>query len=317
MTIPTYRMPAKNRIRSVVIFSGLLLALSLGSDAQHRTTVTTAVATSAVEVKTEPNAAIWIDELRRGTTDASGRLSINQLKPGRHTLRVRATGFTEKTLPLTAGSRVITVPLVRTTDAAELAFQTAESAREKARDDESRKAAVELYRKAIKLRKSNAAAHLGLARVLLDQDDYDAASAQVEEARRYRPLYAEASAVQGRIQRSTAFMDQAIVSFKRSIREARGFQPEAHTGLAMVYEEKGRYDEAAAEFQTALQQLSDSEPVIYQLLGAVYEKLEKYNEAVASYEKYLELAPNGSLAPALRSVIEQLRIQASGQQLSP
>jgi regulator of sirC expression with transglutaminase-like and TPR domain len=49
---------------------------------------------------------------------------------------------------------------------------------------------------------------------------------------------------------------------------------------------------------------------LYQLLGAVYEKLEKYKEAVAAYEKYLELAPDGNLAPAIRSVMDQLRKQA-------
>ena len=67
----------------------------------------------------------------------------------------------------------------------------------------------------------------------------------------------------------------------------------------------------------ALEQLSDSEPVIYQLLGAVYEKQQKYKDAVAAYEKYLQLAPNGSLAPALRSIIDQLRRDAEGQEIVP
>ncbi|MDQ6653631.1 MAG: tetratricopeptide repeat protein, partial [Acidobacteriota bacterium] len=88
-------------------------------------------------------------------------------------------------------------------------------------------------------------------------------------------------------------------------------------GLARVLEEKGQYAEAIAEYRTAIAQLSDSEPVIYQLLGAAYEKQQKYKEAVAAYEKYLELAPNGSLAPALRSIIEQLRRDAAGQEIIP
>ena len=106
-------------------------------------------------------------------------------------------------------------------------------------------------------------------------------------------------------------------SFRRAIREGRGFQPEAHVGLGRVLEEKGDYAEAAAEFQTAIEQLSDSEPVIYQLLGAAYDHAQKYKEAVAAYEKYLELAPNGSLAPAIRSLIEQLRRQAAGEEIIP
>ena len=71
------------------------------------------------------------------------------------------------------------------------------------------------------------------------------------------------------------------------------------------------------EYQTAIKQLADSEPVIYQLLGAAYEKLEKYKEALAAYEKYLQLAPNGSLAPAIRSIIDQVRREAAGREIVP
>jgi cytochrome c-type biogenesis protein CcmH/NrfG len=42
--------------------------------------------------------------------------------------------------------------------------------------------------------------------------------------------------------------------------------------------------------------------------------MEKYKDAVEAYEKYLELAPDGSLAPAVRSIIDQLRRQAAEQQ---
>jgi len=40
-------------------------------------------------------------------------------------------------------------------------------------------------------------------------------------------------------------------------------------------------------------------------------------DAVVAYEKYLALAPNGSLAPAIRSIIEQLRRDAAGQEIIP
>jgi len=38
---------------------------------------------------------------------------------------------------------------------------------------------------------------------------------------------------------------------------------------------------------------------------------------VAAYEKYLALAPNGSYAAAIRSIIEQLRRDATGQEIIP
>jgi predicted negative regulator of RcsB-dependent stress response len=302
------------------LFASILLTVLFVSPdhliAQKRT-ATQPSPSASLTLTTEPNAIIWIDEIRRGVTDASGRLELKKISAGRHTLRARAMGFKEVTMPLLAGRRTPPVKLIKTTDQAELAFQQAEDAREKAKDDGARQKAADLYREALKLRPAFPAAHVGLARVLLDLNQYQPGLAEIEAARRTRAAYAEASAIEGRINREAAFTDEAIRSFRRAIREANGLQPEAHVGLARALEEKGQYDEAILEFRKALDQLSDSEPVIYQLLGAAYERTQKYKEAVAAYEKYLALAPNGSLAPAIRSIIDQLRRDAAGQEIIP
>ncbi|MEP6911597.1 MAG: tetratricopeptide repeat protein [bacterium] len=284
---------------------------------QRRSNATPLSSSRSLTITTEPNAIIWIDDIRRGVTDATGTLELKKISAGRHTMRLRAIGFKEKTIPLLAGKRNMAVNLVKTSDQAELAFQQAEEAREKARDDASRKKAAELYRETLKLRPAFPAAHVGLARVMLDLNQYEQGLAEIEEARRIRPAYAEASAVEGRIHREAAFTEEAIQSFRRAIREGKGFQPEAHVGLARVFEEKGQYAEAILEYRKAIAQLSDSEPVIYQLLGAAYEKLQNYKDAIVAYKKYLELAPNGSLAPAIRSMIDQLRRDAAGQEIIP
>ena len=235
----------------------------------------------------------------------------------RHTVRVRAVGFKESTTLLPLGQHTVTVKLVTTTDKAELLFQQAEAAREEARNDADKEAAADLYREAIKFRPRYPAAQVGLARLLMDLNQFEKAHAAIDAARVSNPNYAEASAIEGRVFREAAFENEAIKSFRRSIREGNGFQPEAHVGLARVLEEKGQLADAAAEFEKAIAQLSDSEPVIYQLLGSTYEKLEKPKEAVAAYEKYLELAPNGSYAAALRSIITQLKREAAGEQIIP
>lgn len=297
------------------------VALSLFSPtaifSQRRNSSAPLSSARSLVITTEPNAIIWIDEIRRGVTDASGKLELNNVSAGRHVLRVRATGFKETSSPLITGRRSVAIKLVRTTDQAELLFQQAEAAREKAKDEPGRLNAAELYRQAIKLRPAYPVAHLGLARVLLDLNQYQRALDEIEQARRTRPVYPEASAVEGRIHREAAFDEEAIQSFRRAIREGKGFQPEAHVGLARVLEEKGQYPEAILEYRRAIAQLSDSEPVIYQLLGAAYEKQQNYKEAIVAYEKYLALAPNGSLAGAIRSVIEQLRRDAAGQEIIP
>lgn len=274
-------------------------------------------AQSPLTITSEPNAVVWIDDIRRGTTDDSGKLAVTKISPGRHTVRVRAGGFKETTATLLPGRRTLAVKLAPTTDQAELLFQQAETAREQARDDQGRQKAADLYREAIKLRPAFPAARVGLARVLLDLNQFKEAHAEIDAARKARLAYAEASAIEGRIYREEAFADDAIRSFRRAIREAGGVQPEAYVGLARVYEDKGQFAEAIVEFRKALAQLGDSEPVIYQMLGAAYERVEKKKEAVTAYEKYLELAPNGSYAAAIRSILEQLKREAAGEQIIP
>ena len=274
-------------------------------------------AQAPLTITTEPNAIVWVDELRRGTTDGSGKLTVNKVSAGRHVVRVRAKGFKETTTPLLPGRRSLSVKLLPTTDQAELLFQEAEIAREKARGDEALKQAADLYREAIKLRPAFPAAQVGLARVLMDLNEFKEAHAAIDAARRTKPSYAEASAVEGRLYRDEAFDNEALSSFRRALREAGGFQPEAHVGMAKVYEDKGQFAQAVAEYRAAIAQLSDSEPVIYQMLGAAYEKMEKPKEAVTAYEKYLQLAPNGSYAAAIRSILEQLKREGAGEQIIP
>lgn len=296
------------RFGTIVLILSAFLSTVLAQQQRPRKLATDIART--LNIVSEPNAIVWLDEIRRGTTDAGGTLAGIKASSGAHVLRVRAGGFKETSLPVTAAQRgEIRVRLVRTTDQAELKFQRAETARETARDDAARQKAVELYRQALETRQNFPAAHVGLARVLLDLNDTNGALAEIEAARRYRAIYPEASAVEGRIHREAGQTDEAIGAFNRSIRESHGFQPEAHVGIGRVYEDKGQYELAAREFKIAVEQLSDTEPIIYQLLGVAYEKAGENKEAILAYENYLRLAPNGSLAPAVRSIVEQLRQQ--------
>ena len=265
------------------------------------------VPAGTLSISTQPGAVVWVDEVRRGVADAAGKLQL-KLTPGRHSLRVRAKGFAEKTLALLPTQRgALNVALTQTADEAELLFQQAEEAREKGNNA----AAVELYRQALAKRARFAEAHLGLARSLESQENFDEALEELREARRDRPVYPESWAVEGRIQRSLADYAASLAAFARALREARGFQPEAHTGVGIVHEDKARYEEAVEAFRKAVAQLSDTEPVLYELLARNLEKLERWKEAVAAYEKYLELAPQGAHASAVNSIIDQLRKQAA------
>ncbi len=285
--------------------------------------VTPAISQTArtITIITEPNAIVWIDDIRRGTTDESGKLTVKPVAAGIRKLRVRAEGFKEITQNLTAAQKgEVKVALVKTTDEGELAYQEAEKM-----SSIDREKAVALYEKAAKLRPKSAEIYLGMARVLTDAGSHDDALEAIKKARRVRPVYAEASAIEGRIYKDAGEEEQAITSFKRAIREGKGIQPEAYTGLGLLYKdkaagaggdfaaEKAYYEEAAKQFIKAIEQLSASEPVVYILLGEVYEKLNRDKDAIAVYEQFLRDFPDSSERTAVESFIVQLKKKMAGQ----
>ena len=127
----------------------------------------------------------------------------------------------------------------------------------------------------------------------------------------------------GRIYKEGGDEDKAIAAFKRAIGEGKGFQPEAYTGLGLLYKEKAEgfggagdfenedlnYTEAAKNLRVALRQLSGAPDavIIYQLIGLIYERQKKYTDAIAVYEEFLRIFPNSNEATAVRSFIVQLR----------
>lgn len=279
-----------------------------------------------ITIVSEPGASVWLNDILRGKTDESGSLTIKPVSAGAHKIRVRADGFKEASQNLLAAQKgEVKIALVTTTDAAELAFQEAERL-----TLVDREKAVAAYRKAIGLRPKYAEAQLALARVLSAMNKFEDALTAIKEARKARPAYAEASAVEGRIYVSEGLEDsepKAIAAFKRAIVEGKGFQPEAQTGLGLLYKEKAEaagsggdteaeeanYLLAAGFFKKAIAQLAGAPDAItiYQFLGLSYEKMKKYDEAIKIYEEFLRAFPDSNEASAVESFIVQIKKQMS------
>lgn len=279
-----------------------------------------------ITIVSEPNAVVWINDIRYGTTDESGKLTIKNAPNGTRRLRVRAYGFKETTQNLTAAQKGdVKVELAKTTDEAEATFQEAE--RQTSLD---RREAIKFYEKAISLRPRYPEAYLALARVSLDAGDIDRAIKAIKQAQKLRPAYAEASAVEGRIYLAEGNEEKAIVAFKRAITEGKGFQPEAYTGLGLFYKdkaesaaaegdyenEKANYELAAANLKKSIAQLGTAPDAItiYQLLGLAYERMKNYREAIALYEDFLRFFPDSNEASAVESFIVQLKKQMNDEQ---
>ena len=282
-------------------------------------------ASRAITVVTEPNAAVWMDDLRRGTADENGKLTIKSVSPGAHKIRVRADGFKETTQTLAPVQKgEIKISPVKTTDEAELAFQEAERL-----SVIDRSKAIAAYRRAISLRPKYPEAQVALARILSDAGDNESALQAIAAARRARPVFPEASAIEGRIYKADEKEDKAIASYKRAIREGKGFQPEAHAGLGLIYKDHAEnagivndlenqninYKLATDELYIAAKQLSGAPDaiVIYQLIGEIYEKMHEYKKAIAVYEDFLRVFPDADEATAVKSFIVQLKKQMNDE----
>lgn len=275
--------------------------------------------TRAIVVVTEPDSSVWLDGVLYGRTSGEGELAISTVAPGRKVIRVRSDGFREALKPLLpTQSGKVSIPLTKTTDPAELAFQEAE--RQAVLD---RAKAVEAYERAIRLRPSYVEPYIGLARVLSEMGEIDRVEKAIAAARKAKPGLAETSVIEGRILKSQGEDDSAIRSYKKAIKEAGGFQPEAYTGLGLIYKERAEeggstgdpakeaanYAEAARNLSLAIKQLSGAPDsvILYQLLGLVYEQQKKPSQAIAVYEEFLRFFPDHSEADAFRSFIVQLK----------
>ncbi len=310
---------------SIVVAVFLSVILTQIGLSQAKKPVTATAQFRAITVITEPAASIWVDGVLFGKAAADGRLEIKSISSGAHSIRVRADGFKERSQPLTAAQKgEIKIALVATTDEAELAFQ--EAVRLGSSDREK---AIAAYKRAIKLRPNYPEAYLALARTQSDTGELEDAQRSISSARKLRPGYAEATAVEGRILKESGEEQKAIAAFKRSITEGKGFQPEALTGLGLLYKERAEgsggaggfeeeqvnYTESAKYLKSALKQLSGAPDalVVYQLLGLIYERQEKLAEAIDTYEEFLRLFPDTAESSAVRSFIVQLRKQLNGQ----
>ncbi len=193
--------------------------------------------------------------------------------------------------------------------------------------EEDKEQAAELYQKAIKLRPKYAEAYLGLARALSESGKLKEAHEAVKNGRKIRPIYSELTAVEGRIYRAEGEEENVIKSFERAIREGGGFQPEAYTGLAILFKEKAEfagssgdfdeeddnYDKAAKYFIKAIEQLSGTEPIVYYFLGGIYEKQEMYKEAIGVYEQFIRDMPDHDEVSVMQSFIVQIKKRMNGE----
>ena len=295
------------------VFSALLLPRG-GEGQPARAPSENPRAQARLVISTLPEAVVFLNGVRRGTTDAHGILALT-VEPGTYTLRVSKLGRQEverrvHLQPGVARRLVLSLPPLR--DRAERHRQQGDAWREQKL---FARAVVE-YRRAIALRGGRfPRARLGLARALLALEEHEDALRHVRRAlAESRAPLPEAHTLLGNILRAQGLYEEAIREYRAALRHAGGFSPEAHAGLALALEEVGETDAAITHMRTAIAQNADTEPILYYLLGNLLLTADRLPEAIAAYEAYLRLAPQSETAPAVRSLVEQLRRELASQE---
>jgi predicted Zn-dependent protease len=250
---------------------------------------------------------VFINDIRHGSTPASGELDLPRVKSGSYPIRIRTVGYADfhGTIVITpGGERTLKVKQLPTQDEGLIHYQKGENLRDAKNETE----AVAEFKKAVRLKPGLAEARISMARSLISLEDFDGAETQLQAAIRLGgALAAEGTTVLANLRRSQGLYDEAIAAYRRAIRLARGVSPEAHIGLAIALEEKGSVGAAIAEYGAGIRQDMDTEPILYYLLGRAFEKQGDQDQAVEAYQGYLRLDPQGQYSSAVASIVDRLK----------
>ena len=160
-------------------------------------------------------------------------------------------------------------------------------------------------RKAIKLYGSFPRAYTLLGTAYLEQENWDEAEKALQKAISLDDKASDAYLGLGAVFNQTKQYQLAEVPLLRGL-ELKPDAPTGHYELAKTYWFLGRWQEAAPHARSAVAAMPEAAPP-HALLGNILLREGNPQGALDEYQQYLLLDPFGSLAPAVRQVVEKLK----------
>jgi len=259
------------------------------------------------------------------TTDGSGRCRFAPGGAGRYIVRVKQFGYKETSaeidlvdtlrayVPLElkpdkgtalpdSHEEVPSVSVVDLTvpEKARSEFQKGQAALKENKLEES----VSHLRKAIKFYEPFPQAYTLLGTAYLEQANWTEAEKALQRATRLDDKASDAYLALGAVFNETKKYPHAETALLRGL-ELKPDAPAGHYELAKTYWFLGRWQEAAPHARKAVSSMPDvASP--HALLGNILLRQEDAQGALDEYHEYLRLEPFGSMAPAVRQVVEKL-----------
>lgn len=259
------------------------------------------------------------------TTDGAGQCRFVPGGAGRYVVRVKQFGYKEASVyvdlvdilqayvPLELKPDTGTVlpdshQGIPSVSAADLAVP--ENAREEFRKGQSAlkerklEESVSHLRKAIKFYEAFPQAYTLLGTAYLEQENWKEAEKALGRATRLDNKASDAYLALGAVFNETKEYPQAETALLRGL-ELKPDAPAGHYELAKTYWFLGRWQEAAPHARKAVSAMPDvASP--HALLGNILLREQDAQGALDEYQEYLRLEPFGSMAPAVRQVVEKL-----------
>jgi tetratricopeptide (TPR) repeat protein len=165
-------------------------------------------------------------------------------------------------------------------------------------------AAAVQFKQAVKLDPWNEQAYmlLGLAQMQLQR--WDEAQYAFQEATKVQPGNAQAFLGVGSALNEQHQYAEAQKPLEHSL-ELKPDSAEAHYELARSLAALDKWDAAAPHVQRAIE-LNPDYAGPHALMGDIYVRRQDASSALAEFKDYLRLAPNGSLAPQVQKMVNQL-----------
>ena len=258
-------------------------------------------------------------------TEAAGRCRFVPGGAGRYVVRVKQFGYKEVTIDvelLDTLQAYVTLELkpdsetalsdsdqgIPSVSSADLAvpekarteFQKGQSALMENKLEEC----VSHLRKAIKFYEAFPQAYTLLGTAYLKQENWKEAEKALHRATHLDDRASEAYLALGAVLNETKEYPQAETALLRGL-ELKPDTPAGHYELAKTYWFLGRWQEAAPHARKAVSAMPGAAS-LHALLGNILLREQDAQGALDEYHEYLRLEPLGSMAPAVRQVVEKL-----------